>query len=265
MIPPGCCRRRRRSTFDGRVVVFCARGQLWPSACCSASCRRGRPQERRSCRRSPPTADRDTRGGRFRACSSPAKSRPRRAPAVRRRAAAAHAARRSETYDPGIARRRYVLTLDFSLPPARAGTRYPTFQSLMPFYDEVAREVSGIPGVATWMDHRFAARRRAGSAAAIRDRRRSAGRRTRQPSGLIFIVSPGYFTTLDLPIVAGRVFHRARHRESTAVCIVNEAFVRRFSPAEPDRAASHRIDPLFPGRTDGVRDRRRAPAGQGAR
>jgi putative ABC transport system permease protein len=42
------------------------------------------------------------------------------------------------------------------------------------------------------------------------------------------IVSPGYFQTVDLPIVAGRAFTDRDGPEATRVCIVNEAFVRRF-------------------------------------
>jgi putative ABC transport system permease protein len=40
------------------------------------------------------------------------------------------------------------------------------------------------------------------------------------------IVSPAYFETVDLPIVAGRAFNDHDTEESAAVCIVNEAVVR---------------------------------------
>jgi putative ABC transport system permease protein len=44
------------------------------------------------------------------------------------------------------------------------------------------------------------------------------------------IVSPAYFQTVDLPIVAGRAFTDRDGADSVRVCIVNEAFVRRFLP-----------------------------------
>ena len=40
-------------------------------------------------------------------------------------------------------------------------------------------------------------------------------------------MSPAYFETVDLPIVAGRAFTERDTASSTRVCIVNEAFVRR--------------------------------------
>ena len=42
------------------------------------------------------------------------------------------------------------------------------------------------------------------------------------------IVSPTYFETLQLPVVAGRGFDRRDTPESAPVCMVNEAFVRRY-------------------------------------
>jgi predicted permease len=39
---------------------------------------------------------------------------------------------------------------------------------------------------------------------------------------------PGYFDTIDLPIVAGRSFTDRDTRDSPTVCIVNEAFARRY-------------------------------------
>jgi putative ABC transport system permease protein len=44
------------------------------------------------------------------------------------------------------------------------------------------------------------------------------------------ITSPSYFETLDLPIVGGRAFDQRDRAGSAAVCMVNEAFVRRLFP-----------------------------------
>jgi putative ABC transport system permease protein len=49
-----------------------------------------------------------------------------------------------------------------------------------------------------------------------------------RPSADYQIVSPAYFQTVDLPIVVGRGFTARDGPASVRVCIVNEAFVRRY-------------------------------------
>jgi predicted permease len=55
-----------------------------------------------------------------------------------------------------------------------------------------------------------------------------------QESALSNIVSPGYFSTMGIPIVAGTDFADLNDRSSPPQVIVNEAFVRRYvAPADP--------------------------------
>src|SRR5204863_366562 len=49
---------------------------------------------------------------------------------------------------------------------------------------------------------------------------------SRMPTADYQIVSPEYFSTIDLPIVGGRAFDARDTRQGLEVCIVNEAFVR---------------------------------------
>src|SRR4029453_433686 len=49
-----------------------------------------------------------------------------------------------------------------------------------------------------------------------------------RPPAAYQIVSPSYFQTVDVPITAGRGFSDSDTETSVAVCIVNEAFVRRY-------------------------------------
>ena len=54
-----------------------------------------------------------------------------------------------------------------------------------------------------------------------------------RPTAAYEIVSAPYFTTIDLPIVAGRGFTAQDHADSVAVCVVNEAFVRHNLGGRP--------------------------------
>jgi putative ABC transport system permease protein len=128
--------------------------------------------------------------------------------------------------DPGYsANAESVLTLDVTLP----SSRYPTPESLLRFYDEVERELSTLPGV-----------RRSAWATTLPLGNPQIGRTPLQivgdppldpdsrPMADFQIVSPAYFAAMGIPIVSGRGFTDRDTRESTPVCIVNEAFVRRF-------------------------------------
>jgi predicted permease len=55
-----------------------------------------------------------------------------------------------------------------------------------------------------------------------------------RPSAEYTTADPGYFATLDLPIVSGRGFNERDTLQSVPVCLVNEAFVRRhFNTRDP--------------------------------
>lgn len=55
----------------------------------------------------------------------------------------------------------------------------------------------------------------------------------RNPVAGYMVVSPAYFRTLRIPLIAGRDFNRQDHADSEPVAIVNEAFVRRYWPENP--------------------------------
>jgi putative ABC transport system permease protein len=117
-----------------------------------------------------------------------------------------------------------VVTMDFTVPIAR----YSRPDTLLQFYEGVERHVSAIPGVASigWSTSLPY-----GSTELGRWPFEIVGDAPMDPAALpradYAITSPGYFRTVDLPIVAGREFTDRDTRETTAVCIVNEAFVRR--------------------------------------
>ena len=127
-----------------------------------------------------------------------------------------------------------VLTLDFSVPTGKS-SRYPTPEAVDQFYRTVARDVSALPEV-----------RRVGWASSLPYGTSELGRwivdvagdpvvETRdRPTAEFTVADPGYFATLDLPIVKGRGFNDGDALNSLPVCLVNEAFVRRhFKGRDP--------------------------------
>jgi putative ABC transport system permease protein len=108
------------------------------------------------------------------------------------------------------------------------GSRYPTPASLVQFFETVEGEIRTLPGV-----------RSVGWASTLPLGPSDAGQtlfeivgdpppeESQRPIADYQIVSPTYFQTLDLPVLAGRSFNDRDTRDSVAVCIVNEAFVRR--------------------------------------
>jgi putative ABC transport system permease protein len=132
-----------------------------------------------------------------------------------------------EAFDPGYrADADSVLTMDFTLP----NSRYPTPESMRRFYDQVEAEVSALPGVrsAGW-----ATTLPLGNAQIGQNRFQIVGdpppASENRPEADYQIVSPTYFQALQLPIVAGRSFTARDTAESVLVCIVNEAFARRYA------------------------------------
>jgi putative ABC transport system permease protein len=114
------------------------------------------------------------------------------------------------------------------------GSKYPTAASLQQFYDQVDAEVSAVPGVASvaWASALPLDFFDEGgmSFEIVGDPPLDDGQR---PGTEYQVVSPTYFSTLDLPILAGRAFDRRDTRDGIPVCIVNEAFARTFQGRSP--------------------------------
>ena len=156
------------------------------------------------------------------------------------------------SFDPGYrADSDSVLTLDFSLPGPRPGTRYPNIQSITQFYDQATRDVSAIPGVAkigwsTGLPYGTTSEIGRLRAEIVGDPPVAPDDR---PLADFQAATPGYFDTLDLPIIVGRGFTDRDTFTTQIVCIVNEAFVRRYLGGRDPigvRLATAGIPGLFP-------------------
>jgi putative ABC transport system permease protein len=109
------------------------------------------------------------------------------------------------------------------------GSRYPTTQSLLQFFDAIETEIRALPGV-----------RSVGWASTLPLGDSDEGPRafevvgaplppeSQRPLADYQIVTPTYLQTLDLPVVAGRGFNDREIHDTVPVCIVNEALARRY-------------------------------------
>jgi putative ABC transport system permease protein len=134
-----------------------------------------------------------------------------------------------ESVDSGN-RARNVLTMEVNLPHGLPTSRYPTQAALRRFYESVEQAVSALPNVETvgW-----GTRLPYGDSAIgsfffdiVGDPPRPTG--AARPLADYQIVSPSYLRAVDIPLVLGRAFSDRDTGEGPPVCIVNEAFARRY-------------------------------------
>jgi putative ABC transport system permease protein len=113
---------------------------------------------------------------------------------------------------------------------------YPTPERLLQFYQQVEDEVRALPGIqdVAWTSALPLGGSLYGDLALTYE---VVGDppvpESQRPTTSLQAVSPAYFTTLDLPIVAGRPFDARDTRTSPPVCIVNEAFARSLGGRSP--------------------------------
>ena len=116
------------------------------------------------------------------------------------------------------------------------GSTYPTPERLLQFFDQVEAEVRAVPGVADvgWSTGlplgdsvfgEYPFHYQVVGDAPLDD--------AHKPTADYQVVSPAYFSTLQLPIVAGRGFDGRETRGSPKVVIVNEAFARSLGGRNP--------------------------------
>jgi putative ABC transport system permease protein len=109
------------------------------------------------------------------------------------------------------------------------GSEYPDATSLLQFYDAIEREVMAVPGMRSvaWTSTVPLGASETGPVA-FEISGDPFPEQSRRPVADYQIVSPAYFETLDLPLVAGRAFTDRDTADSPLTCIVSEAFVRRY-------------------------------------
>jgi putative ABC transport system permease protein len=139
-----------------------------------------------------------------------------------------------DSFDSGYgAQPERLLAVNVSVPALTPGSRYPSRESLLQFYDAIGRELRAIPAVSG-----------IGLASTLPLGGSQIGRQafdiiggSAPPDGVrpqadFQVISPDYFDTLELPIVSGRAFTDDDRSGTAPVCIVNEAFARRHFPGQ---------------------------------
>jgi putative ABC transport system permease protein len=122
-----------------------------------------------------------------------------------------------------------VLTMRANLEYGLPTSRFPNEDALRRFFDAIENEVQTIPGVRSvaWTSTLPLEGSSFGGSPfeIVGDETPPT---TNRPMVDYQIVSPSYLRTLDIPIVAGRGFDERDTRDSVPVCLVSEAFVRRY-------------------------------------
>jgi len=133
--------------------------------------------------------------------------------------------------DPGL-NPKNVLTLTFDLPDAKYND-----QQQMDFYTQLVSRAGNLPGVVS-----------AGAVTPLPLSGNNAmitfqieGRpvpKSEEPSADIEIATPGFFKTLNIPMLQGRDFSERDDSKAPGVVVVNEAFARKYFPNE-DAVGKH--------------------------
>jgi len=134
------------------------------------------------------------------------------------------AVHRLSSFDIGF-RSKGVLSFRIGLPPSK----YATPESRLAFFDDLFGRLERLPSVvAAGGTTRFPIDPAYGVGSLNLERRLLPP--SDRPVVGVRVVSPDYFRALGIPLWSGRPFGRGDRAETTAVALVNRAFVARFSP-----------------------------------
>jgi len=122
-----------------------------------------------------------------------------------------------------------VLSVDLSLP----SSKYHTIDSQAAFFSEIVQRIQALPGVqfaAVTQEVPESFPRRVAFETGVH----SASRPEERPQAGGYFVSPDYFQVMRISLLRGRKFSSSDSGRSPRVTIVNESFVRQYSPnADP--------------------------------
>jgi putative ABC transport system permease protein len=127
--------------------------------------------------------------------------------------------------DPGMDTHN-VLTINFDLPDKKYNEK-----QQIDFYTQLLPRLQALPGIASVAAVTPLPLSGNGSIITFEIEGRPVPK-SDEPSADIKIITPNYFHTLSVPIIAGRDFTQRDDDKATGVVIVNQAFAQRFFPNE---------------------------------
>jgi len=120
------------------------------------------------------------------------------------------------------------LTMKIVLPE----TRYPDKQRRSLFYDELLRRVETLPGVTSAAVATNLPLTSSGNSVGVAIEGRADPAPDRVPIVITRVVSPGYFKTMTIPLLEGRVFTEGDKADSPPAVVISETTARLFWPGE---------------------------------
>jgi len=113
-------------------------------------------------------------------------------------------------------------------------SKYPNVDSQLRFYLPLVERLEAQPGVVSAaVTNAVPLRASQPGAAAFQIEGRAVDDPNRRPTADARIVSPGFFKTLGVPLVAGRTFTESDTREAPRVVVINKAMMRYWEKSDP--------------------------------
>lgn len=127
--------------------------------------------------------------------------------------------------DPGFDPQ-HVLTASLNLPESQ----YPGLKKVQ-FYEQLLPKLAGLPGVQSVAAGWPIPLGRGNFSTSFTIEGRSVAKGD-EPSEVLSVVTPDFFRTLRIPVLAGRAFQPTDDSKSSPVMIVNQAFAHKYFPGE---------------------------------
>ena len=132
---------------------------------------------------------------------------------------------RLQNVDPGF-NPAHVLTAELSLPDLR----YPDKTAQANFFANLEQRVASLPGVSSFGLTIILPMSGVNSDSSFDIDGRPSDSAHPEPDEEIRLISPGYFRTLEIPLIKGRFFNRADQLDAPPVVIINRALAKHYWP-----------------------------------